>query len=53
MLGSINFQLKIITRKNVNFGCAEAIIPFTKTKAPYKNMIPNVQFVWQLYDIVI
>ena len=41
------------TRKNVNFGCAEAIIPFTKTKTPYKNLIPNVQFVSQLYDIVI
>ena len=40
-------------KKNVNFGCTEAVIPFINTKVPYKNSIPIVQFVWQLYAIVV
>ena len=46
-------KMKQEIRKNVNFGCTEAIKPFTNTKVPYKNLIPIVQLVWQLYDIVI
>ena len=41
------------TRKNANFGCTEAIIPFSNMKVLYKNLIPIVQFVWKLYAIEI
>ena len=43
------------TNKNLNFGCTEAIIPFTDVMGYKKIVILFLieQFMWQLYTIMV